>query len=189
MKNLIFALFISSIIICSEKSFGGDVEKGVNAYIDQNYVVAHAKFSELAQQGDPNAQYWLGFMHENGNGVPQNYSEAKKWYERSAGQGKASAQVQLADMYYYGRGVAKDYVQSYAYYDLAAAQGVAYAEFNRDKVAHGMTDAEIAEAQGKATNLSGRSGDQDADDAYARAKEKLSKRNRFWSNLKFPWED
>ena len=45
----------------------------------------------LAEQGDATAQFDLGFMYENGKGVPQDYAEATKWYRKAAAQGNAEA--------------------------------------------------------------------------------------------------
>jgi len=33
-----------------------------------------------AEQGDADAQYNLGIMYRNGNGVPENDAEAVSWY-------------------------------------------------------------------------------------------------------------
>jgi TPR repeat protein len=44
-----------------------------------------------ADQGQARGQVNLGFMYENGRGVPQNYAEAYKWYALSAAQGFANA--------------------------------------------------------------------------------------------------
>ena len=40
-----------------------------------------------AEQGYDIAQYNLGVMYENGQGVPQDYKEAVKWYRLAAEQG------------------------------------------------------------------------------------------------------
>ena len=42
-------------------------------------------------QGAASAQYNLGFMYLNGQGVPQNYAEAAKWYRKAAVQGDVDA--------------------------------------------------------------------------------------------------
>ena len=46
-----------------------------------------------------NAQYNLGVMYDNGEGVPQDYKEAVKWYRLAAEQGNANAQTNLGNMY------------------------------------------------------------------------------------------
>src|ERR1017187_3210827 len=39
------------------------------------------------------AQFNLGLMYANGEGVTQNYAEAARWYRKAADQGDAKAQV------------------------------------------------------------------------------------------------
>jgi len=39
-----------------------------------------------AEAGDANAQYDLGGMYEEGQGVEQNYEVALKWYRKAADQ-------------------------------------------------------------------------------------------------------
>ena len=43
----------------------------------------------LANDGYADAQYNLGVMYDEGEGVPQDYKEAIKWYQMSADQGDA----------------------------------------------------------------------------------------------------
>ena len=50
---------------------------------------------EKAQRGDANAQYNLGWMYANGEGVPEDDTEAVKWYRLAAEKGHASAQANL----------------------------------------------------------------------------------------------
>jgi hypothetical protein len=45
-----------------------------------------------AEKGDAEAQFYLGVMYENGNGVLKDYTEAVKWYRKAADQGAAAAQ-------------------------------------------------------------------------------------------------
>ena len=44
-----------------------------------------------AEAGDPESQYYVALMYENGYGVEQDMEEAMKWYERSAEQGYEEA--------------------------------------------------------------------------------------------------
>jgi len=41
---------------------------------------------EQAEKGDPQAQYYLGEMHEYGLGTPENEAAALDWYRRAASQ-------------------------------------------------------------------------------------------------------
>jgi len=59
----------------------------------------------MAEQGYAGAQYDLGQMYAEGQGVPQDDAEAVTWYRRAAEQGYAPAQGNLGVMYDNGRGV------------------------------------------------------------------------------------
>src|SRR4030095_14228954 len=64
-----------------------------------------ATLQQVAAQGNPKAQAFLGFLYTKGQGVPQNDAEAVKWLQAAATQGDARAQYRLGDMYNEGRGV------------------------------------------------------------------------------------
>ncbi len=83
-----------------------------------------------ADQGDAGAQYNLGNMYANGEGVPQDDAEAVRWFRLAAEQGHASAQFNLGFMYANGRGVPEDAAEAVRWYRLAAEQGHASAQFN-----------------------------------------------------------
>ncbi len=65
-------------------------------------------YRKAPDQGNPEAQYDLGFMYANGTGVPKDNSEAAKWYRNAADHGVALAQGNLAFLYENGFGVPKD---------------------------------------------------------------------------------
>ncbi len=83
-----------------------------------------------AEQGNAAAQYILGLMHSNGQGVAQDYKTAVKWYTQAAEQGLAVAQYILGVMYANGQGVAQDYKAAVKWFTLAAEQGLADAQNN-----------------------------------------------------------
>ena len=124
---------------------------GLEHYSSKDYVQAIKPFRLAAEQGDATAQFYLGVMYDNGEGVPQDYAEAVKWYRLAAEQGYASAQFNLGVMYNAGQGVPQDYARAHKWLNLAASR--ASAEKNkkygaaRDQVAEKMTAAQIAEAQ------------------------------------------
>ena len=100
-----------------------------------------------AEQGLVEAQFSLGFIYDNGNGVPQNDTEAVRWYRMAAEQGLAKAQSSLGYMYATGEGIPKDYVQAYAWSNIAASQGDEPAKENLEIITKEMTTAGIAKAQ------------------------------------------
>ena len=100
-----------------------------------------------ADQGYAYAQYNLGVMYENGQGVPQDYAEAVRWYRLAADQGYATAQTNLGYMYDNGQGVLQDNVMAHMWYNIGAANGNELGGTNRDSIAEGMTQQAIEQAQ------------------------------------------
>jgi len=72
----------------------------------------HDEWLIRAEQGDAEAQYLLGSMYHDGDGVPQDYKEAVRWYTKSAEQWHEMAQYNLGVMYYKGNGVPRDYEEA-----------------------------------------------------------------------------
>ena len=128
MMRFIFPLLLS--VALSPLSWSADFEKGFSAYTNGDYETALREWTPLAEQGDASAQYNLGFMYDNGEGVPQDDATAVKWYTRAAEQGDASAQYNLGVMYYNGDGVPQDGVTAVKWFTRAAEQGDADAQVN-----------------------------------------------------------
>ena len=124
-----------------------DFMAGVVAYERGDYATALTEFRPLAQQGDADAQFYLGQMYSEGRGVPQDDAEAVRWYRRAAEQGDAEAQHNLGFMYSKGQGAPQDYVQAYMWVNLAVAQGREDARKARDILAEHMTLAQMDEAR------------------------------------------
>ena len=117
-------------------------------------VVSGQDFEEtkrLAEQGLAFAQSNLGFMYDNGEGVPENDAEAVRWYQLAAEQGNESAQYNLGVMYDNGEGVSQNNVRAYVWWSVAAAQGYEDARTNRDIMADRLTPEQLARGQDMAT--------------------------------------
>lgn len=50
---------------------------------------------KAAEQGNPTAQYNLGTLYRDGEGVEQSDAEAVKWFRRAAEQGDPDAKEEL----------------------------------------------------------------------------------------------
>ena len=107
-----------------------DLDKGLDAANAGDFATALQEWRPLAVQGHANAQFNLGFMYDNGNGVLQDYAEAVVLYRKAAEQGLARAQSNLGVMYANGNGVVQDYAEAAVWYRLAAEQGYAKAQSN-----------------------------------------------------------
>lgn len=79
-----------------------------------------------AEQGYPLAQYYLGAMYDEGEGVPRNIKEAAKWYVLAAKQGNSLAQFKV------GLSLDRpgDYNEAVKWYLLSAKQGYQPAQQN-----------------------------------------------------------
>lgn len=90
-------------------------------------ILANPTFSNdllsEAKNGDVLAQYNLGWMYDNGEGVVQNYEKAFEWYSKAANQGFAMAQYNLGLLYQNGQGVEKDDQRAFEWYRKAASNG------------------------------------------------------------------
>src|SRR6266436_3067502 len=76
-------------------AFADGLSRATAAYSRGDYVRAANELSPLALRGNARAQTLLGFMYENGFGVPQAYDAATDLYQRAAVQGDPSAQSRL----------------------------------------------------------------------------------------------
>ena len=128
-------------------AYAGPKEDAIAAYDEGDYKRAARLFEPLAKHGDALAQFKLGFMYTNGDGVLQDYKEGMKWYRLSAEQGNAEAQNFLGGMYVNGQGVVRDNVYAYMWFNIAASSGDANAVKNRDNVASEMTAPQLEKAQ------------------------------------------
>ena len=127
--------------------WAADSMKGLDAVMEGDFVTALKEFKPLAEQGDVRAQFNLGVMYYNGDGVPQDYKTAMKWYTLSAEQGNAGGQVFLGIMYAIGQGVIQDNVYAHMWFSIAASSGSEGGIKYRDVVLERMTLSQIEKAQ------------------------------------------
>jgi len=129
----------------------GSIEEAEFAYDRGEYTKAARLFSPLAEQGVASAQFYLGLMHEKGQGVRQDYQTAVTWFRKAAAQGYVGPQNNLGLIYERGRGVRKDLVRAFMWYHLAGAllpgnEGKAALK-RRDFLISKMTAAQIEQAE------------------------------------------
>jgi len=103
------------------------------------------------QQGHIDAQYVLGAMYHNGQGVALDYGKALHWLLKAAEQGHADAQYGLGLLYWNGHGLTRDYVKAHMWLNLATSRtnGDGYEKYSkvRDDLASEMTPQQISDAQ------------------------------------------
>lgn len=115
-------LLASAALLVSTPASADQLAAGAAAFNRQDYVRAAAIFTPLAEvEHDARAQAYLGFMYQNGRGVPQSFEEGARLYRASAEQGFPPAQYMFGLMYDKGQGVPQDYVLAYMWVTLAVA--------------------------------------------------------------------
>ena len=124
---LIAALCAAVLLGLTAPAWAG-LDEAVAAYQRGDYASAFREFRPLAEQGNANAQYNLGIMYDNGQGVSQDYAGAVKWFRKAAKQGVAEAQFELGFMYDKGLGVPQDYAKALQWWRKAAERGYAKAQ-------------------------------------------------------------
>ena len=142
----LLAIVLSGDPLAASQEIDDPVKQGYEAFFQGDYKNALMSWKSAAVLGDGHAQYNLGLMHRNGDGVLQDYAEAIKWYRLAAKQGDARAQNGLGLMYAMGQGVPQDYAEAYAWFNVAAAQGYADAKSNRDIVSKELTLKTLSKA-------------------------------------------
>lgn len=95
--------------------YNGDEE----ADIDQNYLEAANWFDKAALQFNGEAQYYLGVMHREGQGVARDRIEGLRWLSLSANKFYVPTYLLLAEIYAKGDGVVEEPVKAAMYLDLA----------------------------------------------------------------------
>jgi TPR repeat protein len=127
------------------------LRQGTAAMARQDYSAAAAILSPLAQNGDPAAQAYLGYLYTMGRGVPQDYTQAAIWFRRAAEQGHSGAQYELGLLYDKGQGVPVNVIQAEKWLILATAASPKVAADDRsrmrDAVRTKMTLGELAQAR------------------------------------------
>ncbi len=93
-----------------------------------DYKKALELFKKSAEQNNSNAQYWMGWMYENGYGVTsKNSDSAFHYYQMSAHQNLADGQYSLGRMYEFDMWK-KNMAKARIWYQAAAKQGHKEAE-------------------------------------------------------------
>ena len=114
-KLLILPVLLLTLLV-GNPAFSADFQKGLTAYESGDYATTLREWTPLAEQGYAMAQFNLGAMYANGNGVIQDNVYAHMWFNIAASNGDKNA-VKYRDM------AAKNMMAA----DISKAQGLARA--------------------------------------------------------------
>lgn len=97
IKQLV-VLVMAAILLqaCSSTKVGASFSVGRYEFEQQNYHAAFKDLLSIAQKGNAQAQYAIGYMYYNGLGVKQNFRQAEFWLHKASLAGSKKAQNALA---------------------------------------------------------------------------------------------
>jgi len=115
---------MAGLLLLSSDVFANELDEAVEAMRAGDFAVAYCIMRPLAEAGDADAQYNIGWMYLNGYGLRINDNLALQWWEKASAQGSSDASLSIGMLYSLGEGnVAKDLNKAIDYYLLAAGGG------------------------------------------------------------------
>jgi uncharacterized protein len=124
MLNRLLCVLCAVLLYVSPALAGEPTLKDAeNAWNSGDIATALAQWQALAQKGDIIAANNLGYLYDNGTGVPKDPVKAVYWFRKVAEAGAPVGQLNLGNAYLYGRGVDKDPIEAVKWLTLAAAGG------------------------------------------------------------------
>jgi TPR repeat protein len=110
--------------------------------VSQDFAAAARWFRKAAERDNPDAQYNLGVLSEEGRGVKQDYSEAIHWYGKAALQGIPEAYIQLSRLFDSGHAIPRE-KRYIAAFSLNSTQYEPIAKHCRKKIVAGEQEKKI----------------------------------------------
>jgi Caspase domain/Sel1 repeat len=112
-----------------------------------NYQTALKVWLGQAEEGNVDAQNYVGEIYLKGLGTEPDYAKAAQWFEKSAAQGSRRARINLGYLYEQGMGVPQDISKALNLYREASG-------INNDKLVFASTvTAEVQQAKAESANL------------------------------------
>jgi hypothetical protein len=125
---LLIILSFSATVYAQQTSAKYDI--AASAYQSGNLVEAEQLWIELANQGDPNAQYALGIMHLKKEAQKPEEAAAFSYLLEAAKKQHVASMFNLGVAYWEGRGVARQPEKALNWWEVAAQRDDAGAQFN-----------------------------------------------------------
>lgn len=128
-------------------SCGDPLVSARQAYEAKDYTAAMERYRRAAAKGNAEANFMIGLMYSNGEGVERSNEEAIAWYRKAADAGHRAAQRELGRCYFKGEGVPKDRDQAIRWFREAGKQGDAVSQYLVGLIYfHSDRDGDVKEA-------------------------------------------
>lgn len=100
----IVPLTVSAWFMTSEQREQLSIEAGIEAIRSGNHAEAFSQLIPLAREGNPEAQYNMGWLYANGIGGKVDVPTAVYWWKKAAAGNHAASQFSLGMVYLTGDG-------------------------------------------------------------------------------------
>jgi TPR repeat protein len=100
---------VALALVTASSAIASPIEEAEAAYARGEFAAAAQMFMPLAERGDQNAQFDLGVLYVNGQGVPKDDDQANAWFRKSAARGDVAAEHALALRYLQHHASGADY--------------------------------------------------------------------------------
>jgi hypothetical protein len=104
-------------------------QQAVARYQAGDHAGAAVLVRRAAEAGNPTATYEMGYLCENGDGVPKSPAQSAQWYMRGARMGNAASEAAVGQLYEYGNEVQENWDTAAQWYTKSAQQGYVMGEF------------------------------------------------------------
>ncbi|MSR68042.1 sel1 repeat family protein [Candidatus Peribacteria bacterium] len=119
------------LLVACAKSNGGDTTlPDASSGSGSKKAESRVSIETKANKGDREAQFDLGALYHDGDGVVKDLALARKWFEKAAAQNEPHAQFNLGVMYYVGEGVTQNFAKALTLFKQASDLGNERAQFN-----------------------------------------------------------
>lgn len=112
-----------------------------------SYATALEVWQPKAQEGDAEAQFYVGQIYERGLGTTADYESAALWYHRAAEQNHTPSQVALGYLYEQGLGVDADEAEALKWYRRAGGLGEDLVVMQADRLEAIQSELESKKAE------------------------------------------
>jgi len=121
-------IFAGFWFLCAASAFNNAAAEALEDAVDAmrigDFAEAYCVMRPLAEDGNAEAQYNIGWMYLNGYGLRVNDSLALEWWQKASEQGHRDASFSIGMLYSLGEGeVSKDSAKAIDYYLIAADAG------------------------------------------------------------------
>ena len=101
IRSSFLVVIVSSALLavgCSTLTNEGRFDTGKENFLAGNFDQSFKQLMPIAKQGNPEAQYAVGYMYFYGLGTKQNMREAANWMQKAADSGQPQAQLALKQL-------------------------------------------------------------------------------------------